>query len=45
MSSPWIMIAFMTYLMLAASTAYVSVRLIGARAVDSDHPNARTRHR
>jgi len=44
-SSPWVMIGFMAYLMLATSTAYISVRLMGARAVDSDHPSDRTRRR
>lgn len=44
MSSPWLMISLMTFLLVAAAGAYLAVRLLGARAVDSDHPSARTRH-
>lgn len=44
MASPWLMIGVMAFLLVVAAGAYLAVRLLGARAVDSDHPSARTRH-
>ncbi len=44
MTSPWLMIGLMLFLMVVSATAYIAVRLLGAHAVDSDHPSSRTRH-
>ena len=39
----WMSVALLGLLIVGASAAYLTVRLMGAHAVDSDHPSARTR--